>query len=73
MTYQTDDLRIREMKELISPDQLIGDFPITDAAAAKNGLLSEPRFFNSHSPAASQAAPASPAPPCTSASLQSSA
>ena len=34
MTYQTDDLRIREMKELISPDQLIGDFPITDAAAA---------------------------------------
>ena len=33
MTYQTDDLRIREIKELISPEQLISDFPISEAAA----------------------------------------
>ena len=33
MTYQTDDLRIREIKELISPEQLLNDFPITDSAA----------------------------------------
>ena len=33
MSYQTDDLRIREIKELISPEKLINDFPITDAAA----------------------------------------
>jgi 3-deoxy-7-phosphoheptulonate synthase len=34
MTYQTDDLRIRAIKELIAPEQLIGDFPITESAAA---------------------------------------
>lgn len=33
MTYQTDDLRIREIKELISPEQLLSDFPITEQAA----------------------------------------
>ena len=33
MTYNTDDLRIREIKELISPEQLLHDFPITESAA----------------------------------------
>ncbi len=33
MTYNTDDLRIREIKELISPEQLLTDFPITEQAA----------------------------------------
>jgi len=33
MTYHTDDLRISEIKELISPEQLLSDFPITDKAA----------------------------------------
>jgi len=33
MTYQTDDLRIRETKELVSPAQVHEQFPITDAAA----------------------------------------
>ncbi len=33
MTYQTDDLRIREIKELIPPEQLLTEFPITDQAA----------------------------------------
>ncbi len=33
MTYQTDDLRIREIKELISPETLLADFPITELAA----------------------------------------
>jgi len=33
MQYQTDDLRIKEIKELITPAQLLGDFPITPNAA----------------------------------------
>ena len=31
--YQTDDLRIKEIKELTTPAGLLGDFPITDNAA----------------------------------------
>ena len=31
--YQTDDVRILEIKELVSPDELIGSLPITEAAA----------------------------------------
>jgi 3-deoxy-7-phosphoheptulonate synthase len=34
MTYQTDDLRIKAIKELIAPEQLISDLPITEQAAA---------------------------------------
>ncbi len=34
MIYQTDDLRIKAIKELISPEQLISDYPITEQAAA---------------------------------------
>jgi 3-deoxy-7-phosphoheptulonate synthase len=34
MTYQTDDLRIKAIKELIAPEQLIRDLPITEQAAA---------------------------------------
>jgi 3-deoxy-7-phosphoheptulonate synthase len=30
MRYPTDDLRIRAMKELISPEELINEYPITD-------------------------------------------
>ncbi|MGE5219847.1 MAG: 3-deoxy-7-phosphoheptulonate synthase AroG [Chloroflexota bacterium] len=33
MKYQTDDLRIREIKELITPAQLLGDLPISEKAA----------------------------------------
>ena len=33
MKPETDDLRIREIKELISPAELLDDLPITDAAA----------------------------------------
>jgi 3-deoxy-7-phosphoheptulonate synthase len=31
--YQTDDLRIKEIKELAAPAQVLGDFPITSKAA----------------------------------------
>jgi 3-deoxy-7-phosphoheptulonate synthase len=33
MQYRTDDLRIKEIKELIPPSQLLRDFPITQNAA----------------------------------------
>ena len=33
MKYQTDDLRIKEIKELLPPGHLLGDFPITEKAA----------------------------------------
>jgi 3-deoxy-7-phosphoheptulonate synthase len=33
MTYQTDDLRIKEIKELWPPAKLLSDFPISDGAA----------------------------------------
>jgi len=33
MKYQTDDLRIKEIKELLPPAKLLSDFPITDKAA----------------------------------------
>jgi 3-deoxy-7-phosphoheptulonate synthase len=33
MKYQTDDLRIQEIKELATPAQVLGDFPITPTAA----------------------------------------
>ena len=33
MPYQTDDLRIKEIKELVSPAKVLGEFPITEAAA----------------------------------------
>ena len=33
MQYRTDDLRIKEIKELTTPAQLLGDFPITPKAA----------------------------------------
>jgi 3-deoxy-7-phosphoheptulonate synthase len=32
--YQTDDLRISEIREVIPPDQVRADFPITETAAA---------------------------------------
>ncbi|WP_462321596.1 3-deoxy-7-phosphoheptulonate synthase [Halochromatium sp.] len=34
MRYETDDLRIRAIKEVIAPQDLHAQFPITDAAAA---------------------------------------
>ena len=33
MKYRTDDLRIKEIKELLPPARLVGDFPITENAA----------------------------------------
>src|SRR6185369_11899677 len=33
MKYRTDDLRIREIKELLPPAKLLGDFPVTEKAA----------------------------------------
>jgi 3-deoxy-7-phosphoheptulonate synthase len=33
MKYQTDDLRIKEIKELLPPASLLADFPITEQAA----------------------------------------
>jgi 3-deoxy-7-phosphoheptulonate synthase len=33
MVYRTDDLRIREIKELLSPSHVLGEFPITERAA----------------------------------------
>jgi 3-deoxy-7-phosphoheptulonate synthase len=33
MTYKTDDLRIREIKELAPPDRVLGELGITDKAA----------------------------------------
>ncbi|HXG52489.1 MAG TPA: 3-deoxy-7-phosphoheptulonate synthase AroG [candidate division Zixibacteria bacterium] len=33
MPYRTDDLRIREIKELLPPDKVLSDFPITENAA----------------------------------------
>ena len=33
MEYRTDDLRIREIKELLPPSTVLGDFPITRNAA----------------------------------------
>ena len=41
MKYQTDDLRIKEIKELLPPAQLLADFPITDKAA-RDGLRNTP-------------------------------
>src|SRR5215469_14067790 len=34
MTQSTDDLRVREMKELVSPSELLSEFPCTDKASA---------------------------------------
>jgi len=34
MQYQTDDIRIKEIKELRSPSQVLSEFPITERAAA---------------------------------------
>jgi 3-deoxy-7-phosphoheptulonate synthase len=33
MQYRTDDLRIKEIKELLPPAKLLGDFPISEKAA----------------------------------------
>jgi 3-deoxy-7-phosphoheptulonate synthase len=33
MKYQTDDLRIKEIKELSAPSHVLGEFPITERAA----------------------------------------
>jgi 3-deoxy-7-phosphoheptulonate synthase len=33
MTYRTDDLRIKEIKELLTPEHLLGEFPNTERAA----------------------------------------
>jgi 3-deoxy-7-phosphoheptulonate synthase len=33
VVYRTDDLRIREIKELLSPSHVLGEFPITERAA----------------------------------------
>ena len=33
MKYRTDDLRIKEIKELLPPARLLSDFPITEKAA----------------------------------------
>ncbi|KAA3627979.1 MAG: 3-deoxy-7-phosphoheptulonate synthase [Proteobacteria bacterium] len=33
MKYQTDDLRIRELKELAAPEQLVSAFPVTEKAS----------------------------------------
>jgi len=33
MKYRTDDLRIKEIKELVSPSHVLGEFPITERAA----------------------------------------
>jgi 3-deoxy-7-phosphoheptulonate synthase len=33
MEYRTDDLRIREIKELLSPSHVLGEFPITEPVA----------------------------------------
>ncbi|HEX9445961.1 MAG TPA: 3-deoxy-7-phosphoheptulonate synthase AroG [Candidatus Binatia bacterium] len=33
MEYRTDDLRIKEIKELLTPEKLLGEFPIGDRAA----------------------------------------
>lgn len=43
MKYQTDDLRINELKELISPAALVHDFPVSELASetvfsARNGI-----------------------------------
>jgi 3-deoxy-7-phosphoheptulonate synthase len=31
--YRTDDLRIKEIKELLTPDHLLGEFPLTEKSA----------------------------------------
>jgi len=33
MEYRTDDLRIREIKEVLTPETVLGEFPITEGAA----------------------------------------
>jgi len=33
MNYKTDDLRIREIKELVAPVDLLGEFSITRSTA----------------------------------------
>ena len=33
MKYQTDDLRIKEIKELLPPEHVLREFPITENAA----------------------------------------
>src|ERR1051326_6509855 len=33
MEYRTDDLRIKEIKELLTPEKLLGEFPVTAKAA----------------------------------------
>src|ERR1041385_972307 len=33
MEYRTDDLRIKEIKELLTPEKLLGEFPVTATAA----------------------------------------
>lgn len=37
MHTRTDDLRIREIRELVTPQQVMGEYPCTDAAAAVIG------------------------------------
>jgi 3-deoxy-7-phosphoheptulonate synthase len=34
MEHRTDDVRIREIKELVPPTQVLGDFPLSDKAAS---------------------------------------
>ncbi len=41
MTHQTDDLRIREIKELLSPEKIIQESPITETAATTVYLARE--------------------------------
>jgi 3-deoxy-7-phosphoheptulonate synthase len=33
MSYRTDDIRIKEIKEVLTPETLLGEFPITEKAA----------------------------------------
>ncbi|HEX2386107.1 MAG TPA: 3-deoxy-7-phosphoheptulonate synthase, partial [Candidatus Binatia bacterium] len=33
MEYRTDDVRIKEIKELLTPEKLLGEFPVTSKAA----------------------------------------
>ena len=33
MLHRTDDLRIKEIKELLPPERVLSEFPVTEAAA----------------------------------------
>ena len=46
VSQATDDIRIKAMKELLSPEQLLQEYPLTDTASAT--VLQCPRRYSGY-------------------------